>query len=104
MRAGHTIERGTPTRASTFDLALVGSPEVAERLRRERPHDAIIVVTKLGDVAARVRALEVGADDAFDASFPTSQMVARVGAAGRRAAAMPRDPGAHRRSTAARSI
>ena len=92
VRAGHEITRGAPTRDRRFDLALVGSPEIAERLRRERPHDAIIVVTKLGDVPARVRALEVGADDAFDASFSPSQMVARVGAAGRRAMAMPRAP------------
>lgn len=92
VRAGHEITRGTPTRDRPFDLALVGSPEVAERLRRERPGGAIIVVTKIGDVPARVRALEVGADDAFDASFPPAQMVARVGAAGRRAMSMPRDP------------
>ena len=92
QRAGHTVERGTPTRSKTFDLVLVGSPEVAEKLRRERPHDAIIVVTKIGDVPARVRALEAGADDAFDASFAPSQMMARVGAAGRRAAAMPKAP------------
>ena len=39
-------------------------------LQRERPDDAVIVFTKIGDVPARVRALEVGADDAFDASFP----------------------------------
>jgi DNA-binding response OmpR family regulator len=90
QRAGHEVERGAPTSAKRFDLVLVGSPEVAERLRRERPLDAIIVVTKIGDVPARVRALEVGADDAFDASFAPSQMMARVGAAGRRAAMMPR--------------
>jgi len=91
-RAGHTVEHGRATPERTFDLALVGTPELAERLKRERPRDAVIVVTKIGDVPARVRALELGADDAFDASFPPSQMVARVGAAGRRAAAMPRDP------------
>ena len=90
QRAGHEVERGAPTSAKVFDLVLVGSPEVAERVRRERPLDAIIVVTKIGDVPARVRALEVGADDAFDASFAPSQMMARVGAAGRRAAMMPR--------------
>lgn len=89
-RAGHTIEHGAPSKTRPFDLALVGSPEVAERLRRDRPHDAIVVVTKLGDVPARVRALEVGADDAFDAGFATSQAVARISAAGRRAAAAPR--------------
>jgi len=91
-RAGHTIERGTAAPTKRFDLVLVGSPDVAERLRRERPHDAIIVVTRVGDIPARVRALEVGADDAFDASFAPSQAVARIGAAGRRAAATPRAP------------
>lgn len=89
-RAGHEVERGAPTTAKAFDLVLVGSAEIAARLRRERPHEAIIVVTKIGDVPARVRALEVGADDAFDASFAPSQMMARVGAAGRRAALLPR--------------
>lgn len=89
-RAGHIVERGKATASRPFDLVMVGTPEAAEKLRRERPHDAIIVVTKLGDVPARVRALEVGADDAFDKGFPPSQMMARVGAAGRRAAAMPR--------------
>lgn len=90
VRAGHTVERGKATASKQFDLVMVGTPEAAEALRRERPHDAIIVVTKLGDVPARVRALEVGADDAFDRGFPPSQMMARVGAAGRRAAATPR--------------
>lgn len=85
-RAGHTIERGR----GDFDLALVGTPEAAAQLRRLRPFDAIIVVTKIGDVTARIRALDAGADDAFDTSFPVSQVAARVGAAGRRAAMVPR--------------
>ena len=79
-RAGHTLER------TEWDLAFVGTPEAAAALRREHPIRAIIVVTKIGDVAARVRALEAGADDAFDASFAPSQMMARVGSAARRAA------------------
>lgn len=87
-RAGHTIERGR----EDFDLALVGTPEAAAKLRRERPFDAIIVVTKLGDVTARIRALDAGADDAFDSSYPVLQVAARVGAAGRRAAMVPRPP------------
>ena len=91
-RAGHTTERAAATPGKHFDLALVGSAEVAETLRRERPTAAIIVVTKIGDVPARVRALEAGADDAFDASFPVSQMMARVGSVGRRAAMTPPAP------------
>ena len=82
-RAGHTLER------TAWDLAFVGTPEAAATLRREYPTAAIIVVTKIGDVAARVRALEAGADDAFDASFAPSQMMARVGSAARRAALTP---------------
>ena len=89
VRAGHGIERGVLGAASVFDLALVGTPEAAEKLRRARPAAAIIVVTKIGDVPARVRALEAGADDAFDGSFPPSQIAARVGAVGRRAAMTP---------------
>jgi DNA-binding response OmpR family regulator len=88
-RAGHTIERGVAARSSEFDLALVGTADAAEKLRRALPTAAIIVVTKIGDVPARVRALEVGADDAFDGSFPPSQIAARVGAVGRRAAMTP---------------
>lgn len=91
-RAGHTVERAAAGTHARFDLALVGTPEAAERLRRTHPAQAIIVVTKIGDVAARVRALESGADDAFDASFPLSQATARIGAAGRRAALIPRAP------------
>ncbi len=94
-RAGHTIERATAAPHKPFDVALVGTPEAAERLRRDRPFDAIIVVTKLDDVPARIRALEVGADDAFDASFQPSQMMARIGGAGRRAAMLPRTSEQH---------
>lgn len=92
VRAGHTVERGAAGACPHFDLALVGTAEAAARLRAARPHAAIIVVTKLGDVTARVQALDSGADDAFDSGFPMSQVAARVGAAGRRAAAIPRPP------------
>lgn len=91
-RAGHTVERASPTPGRRFDVALVGSPEAAEKLRRERPREAIIVVTKVDDVAARIRALELGADDAFDAGFHMAQAFVRVGAAGRRAAMIPPAP------------
>jgi len=89
-RAGHTLERGSALTCPVFDLALVGTPELAERVKRERPYAAVVVVTKLGDVPARVRALEVGADDAFDPGFPPMQSMARVVGAGRRVALMPR--------------
>src|SRR5580704_2355266 len=88
-RAGHDIERGAATADKEFDVALVGSAELAAKLRRARPTAAIVAVTKVGDVPARIRALEAGADDAFDTSFAPSQMMARVGAVGRRAALTP---------------
>jgi len=92
-RGGHVVERAAaPVAARRFDVVVVGAVEMAERLRREHPGLAVIVFTRTGDVEARIRALEVGADDAVDASFPMSQVAARVGAAGRRAALVPRPP------------
>src|SRR5262245_16013252 len=91
-RAGHTVDRGSAGRDRPYDLVLVGSAEIAERVRRERPTCAVIVVTKVGDIPARVRALEAGADDAFDASFAPQQRMARIDAVGRRAAAVPPPP------------
>ena len=88
-RAGHVVERGSaPVSAKRFDVVVVGSIEAAQKLA----HPAVIVFTRTGDVEARIQALEAGAADAVDASFPMSQVAARVGAAGRRAAALPRDP------------
>ena len=86
-RAGHDVVRGAAT--GSFDVALVGTAELAAKLRHARPAAAIVVVTKIGDVTARIRALEAGADDAFDTSFAPSQMIARVGSVGRRAALSP---------------
>jgi DNA-binding response OmpR family regulator len=113
QRAGHSVEPGrvgsaasaasssvatiTPAQLATFcsfDVVIATSVELAELLYREAPTLAVIVFTsssgKPGDVEARVRALDGGAADAMDAGFPMSQMVARVGAAGRRSALMPR--------------
>jgi DNA-binding response OmpR family regulator len=93
VRAGHSVERGPAhVSARRFDVVVVGSAEAAERLRREHPAVAVIVFTRAGDVDARIRALEIGAHDAVDASFAPSQVAARVGAAGRRAALVPRPP------------
>lgn len=93
VRNGHTVERGSASvSAARFDVVVVGSVDLAERLHRERPAQAVVVYTKLGDVEARIRALQVGASDAVDASFPMSQVAVRFDAAGRRAAMIPRDP------------
>ena len=90
-RAGHVVERGSASiSAPRFEVVVVGSPEAAERLTREQPARAVIVFTRTGDVEARIRALEAGAADAVDGSFAMSQVAARIGAAGRRAALTPR--------------
>jgi DNA-binding response OmpR family regulator len=49
-------------------------------VRREHPGVAVVVFTRTGDVDARIRALEIGAADAIDASFVMSQSVARISA------------------------
>ncbi len=78
--------------AARFDVVVVGSVELAERLHRERPAQAVIMFTRVGDAMARIKALEVGAADAVDGSFAYSQVAVRVGAAGRRAAMIPQPP------------
>jgi DNA-binding response OmpR family regulator len=98
----HAVEAaGFATNACTLQEALADADATvvlvareadAAVLARARPDVAAIVVTRPGDAAARVRALEAGAADAFDATFAPSQMVARVGAAGRRAALVPKTP------------
>jgi DNA-binding response OmpR family regulator len=96
-RKGHGVERGKvvaqPAQLAElrrFEVIITSAAETAEQLARMAPTLAVIVFTRTGDVEARVRALDAGAADAMDAGFPMSQMVARVGAAGRRAALMPR--------------
>lgn len=92
------IERDVETfvrRANTepFDLVLAGqmgksSGEILGERIRGAP---VIVVTRAGDVEARVRAMELGAYDAFDGSFAGSQIAARSVAAVRRSARIPKD-------------
>jgi DNA-binding response OmpR family regulator len=93
IRAGHVVERGSATVAfRRFDVVVVGSVDAAERLTRLQPACAVIVFTRIGDIEARIAALEAGASDAVDASFPYAQIAARFGAAGRRAAMIPPPP------------
>lgn len=95
-RKGHEVERSkvvSPAQLAvlrSFEVIIVTAVEIAEQLARLAPTLAVIVFTRTGDVEARVRALDAGAADAVDAGFPMSQTIARVGAAGRRAALMPK--------------
>ncbi len=91
--AGHEAVECTLEGAIADDAAtvvLVADAATAKTLATARPDLGVVVVTQPGDVAARVRALEAGAADALDPTFAPSQMVARVSAAGRRAALVPR--------------
>ena len=74
--SGHSIVRNE---REPHDLVVAAGPIPASK----KP---VIVFTQPGDVASRIRALEAGAEDAFDGSFAPSQMRARVGAVARRAA------------------
>lgn len=74
--SGHSIVRNE---REPHDLVVAPAPVLGSK----KP---VIVFTQPGDVAARIRALEAGADDAFDGAFAPSQMVARVDAVARRAA------------------
>lgn len=73
--AGHFIVRDA---REAHDLVVAEAPFPSKK--------PVIAFTQPGDVAARIRALEGGAEDAFDAKFAPSQMVARVDAVARRAA------------------
>ncbi|HZJ65247.1 MAG TPA: winged helix-turn-helix domain-containing protein [Kofleriaceae bacterium] len=92
-RAGHTVERGAAlVSARRFDVVVVGAVDAAVRVRREHPGVAVVVFTRTGDVEARIEALAAGADDAIDAGFHLAQSAMRIGAAGHRAAMVPRPP------------
>jgi len=76
------------------DLALLqgAHTELVERVRAAHRALPLLVLAPGDDVAARVRALESGADDCLPAPFAASQLAARVGALGRRAALVPAEP------------
>lgn len=74
--AGHTLVFDIDER---HDLVIAEAPMPTHG----RP---VIVFTNPDDVEARIHALRLGAHDAFDARFPTSQIAARVDAVAFRAA------------------
>ncbi len=92
VRSGHVVEKGAATGASQFDVIVVGSIEVADRLQRERPEQPVIVFTRVGDVETRIRVLEIGSVDAVDSGLSRSQIAARIRAAGRRVEQMTKAP------------
>ncbi|HEY1556105.1 MAG TPA: response regulator transcription factor [Kofleriaceae bacterium] len=92
-RGGHVVERGSAgVSARRFDVIVVGSAEAAGKLARAHPTRAIIVFTRVGDVEARIAALQAGAADAVDRGFAMSQVAVRIESAGHRAALVPPAP------------
>ncbi|WP_019631271.1 response regulator transcription factor [Actinomadura atramentaria] len=73
------------------DLPKVHGDEVCRRLVGERSPARIIMLTAAGELDDRVEGLTIGADDYLAKPFAFKELIARVRALGRRAAA-PRPP------------
>ncbi|MHC5021528.1 MAG: response regulator transcription factor [Planctomycetota bacterium] len=90
------LTRGTEER---FDLVLldlmlpkIDGIEVCRKLRMARPGLPILMLTARGAEEDKVRGLKAGADDYLTKPFGTKELLARVEAFERRAAAMPGAP------------
>jgi DNA-binding response OmpR family regulator len=100
----HTLEPVEPERflarlgSGGCDLVIVdldgagAEDEWCAKIRAAHRALPVLALTREGDVAARVRALEHGADDALSRPGAPSQIAARVDALGRRAALAPAEP------------
>jgi DNA-binding response OmpR family regulator len=67
------------------DLPVVHGDEVCRRLAAERSEARVIMLTAAAEVDDRVDGLALGADDYLPKPFALRELVARVGALGRRA-------------------
>jgi len=82
-----------PPDAAIIDLMLPdGSGVELSRRLREWTQMPIIVLSAVGEEDAKVEALEAGADDYVTKPFGTRELVARLGAALRRAGDAPGEP------------
>jgi two-component system KDP operon response regulator KdpE len=82
-----------PPDAAIIDLMLPdGSGVELSRRLREWTQMPIIVLSAVGEEGAKVEALEAGADDYVTKPFGTRELVARLGAALRRAGEAPGEP------------
>ncbi|MDH3816487.1 MAG: response regulator transcription factor, partial [Acidobacteriota bacterium] len=82
-----------------FDLVLLDlmlpdldGVEVCRRLRRARPSLHILMLTARGSEDDKVAGLDAGADDYLTKPFAVRELLARINALGRRAAALPAEP------------
>jgi len=90
------VDSGT---REAFDLVLLDlmlpdldGVEVCRRLRRARPLLPILMLTARGSEDDKVAGLEAGADDYLTKPFAVRELLARINALGRRAAAIPAEP------------
>jgi len=69
-----------------LDLMLPGMDglEICKKLREEKVHTAILILTAKGQVEDRVKGLNVGADDYLPKPFAFAELLARIKALGRR--------------------
>jgi DNA-binding response OmpR family regulator len=90
------LQRATsePFDVIVLDLTLpvLDGIEVCQRIRLARPAVPILMLTARASEDDKVRGLNVGADDYITKPFGARELLARVGALTRRAAAAPRDP------------
>ena len=78
-----------PPEVIVLDLNLPGLDGlgVLAQLKKEMCPSRVIILTALGDVASRVRGIKAGADDYLPKPFAMDELLARIEALGRRAAA-----------------
>jgi DNA-binding response OmpR family regulator len=77
-----------------LDLTLPGEDGLAtcRRLRQQRPHLPVLMLTARAAEQQKVQGFDAGADDYVTKPFGARELLARVEALGRRARAIPADP------------
>jgi DNA-binding response OmpR family regulator len=78
-----------PPEVIVLDLNLpsLDGLEVLARLKKEQCPSRVIILTARGDVASRIKGIKAGADDYLPKPFSMDELLVRVEALGRRAAA-----------------
>jgi DNA-binding response OmpR family regulator len=78
-----------PPEIIVLDLNLPGLDglEVLARLKKDHSPSRVIILTARGDVASRIKGLKAGADDYLPKPFSMDELLVRIDALGRRAAA-----------------
>jgi DNA-binding response OmpR family regulator len=97
--AGDGVTAGERAAREDFDLLVLDVTLPGEdgltacrRLRRQRPHLPVLMLTARAAEPQKVQGFEAGADDYVTKPFGALELLARVEALGRRARAIPADP------------